>query len=200
MRTRSLPLIIAGLLLTATVGHAQEGPADGDTVWSAEEILSTLSEAADEPGAVAPPRAVAQPDAARPEAEPAVPLMTARESYLAAREAATRAGQEADPEAWARAARQRVDTLLETLRSLAPQPRESGPEPESEREAYSRGFAVARSVRHEALARRQHRVHVFFDGRAVVLEGPVRRPADMPALLDFAKGFGYPVVNRLSVF
>ena len=194
MRTRSLPLIVASLLLTATVGHAQEGQAGGDTVWSAEEILRTLSEAADEPEAVAPP------DAARPKTETATPLMTARESYLAAREAATRTGQEADPEAWAQAARQRVDTLLESLRSLAPQPRESGPEPKSEQDAYSKGFAVARSVRHEALARRQHRVHVFFDGRAVVLEGPVRRQADMPVLLDFAKGFGYPVVNRLSVF
>ena len=98
----------------------------------------------------------------------------------------------------------RLDLPQEPVRKDAAQSERQASEPDRkpqpEWEVYYRGFDAARSVRNEALARRQHRVHVFFDGRAVVLDGLVRRRADAPALLAFARNFDYPVVNRLSVF
>ena len=62
------------------------------------------------------------------------------------------------------------------------------------------GAQAARAVQRILQERQQHRVHVYFDGASIVLEGPVRTAADLTPSLRLAKRYGYPVVDRLSVW
>lgn len=62
------------------------------------------------------------------------------------------------------------------------------------------GVQAARAVQRILQERQQHRVHVYFDGEAIVLEGPVRSEADLTPSLRLAKRYGYPVVDRLWVW